>query len=310
MKLSIVTTLYNSANFIPEFYRRAQAAAKQFAGDDYEIIFVDDGSPDNSAELVKNLMREDKHLVLVELSRNFGHHNAALAGVMATRGDFVFYLDCDLEDDPSLLAQYKEELVKGDLDVVYGVQKKRQGNFFKRISGALFYYLFNLCSEVKVPTNIVSAMLAKRDFVNAMKHIGEKNLFMPANLAWLGFKTGFVKVVRSPRGGKSTYTLFRMLNLAMNAITSFTAYPLQMIFLLGLVLSVCFGVMGLYMLIKKLLFPYKVFFGYASIIVSIWFLGGVLILFLGIIGIYLAKIFNEVKNRPQYVIRKIHRAEN
>jgi putative glycosyltransferase len=309
MKLSIVTSLYNSAPFVTDFYSKATAAAKKFALDDYEIIFVDDGSPDNSAEIVRSLLQKDEHVVLVELSKNFGHYNAALCGVLMGKGDFVFYLDCDLEEDPMLLEKYYEEMVRADADIVYGMQDKRQGDFFKRISGALFYGIFNFCSEVKVLPNITSAMLGKRSFVDAMRHIGEKNLFMPANLAWLGFKTSFLKVSRTMRKGKSNYTLLRMLHVAMNAITSFTAYPLQMIFLLGLVLSLCFGAMGFYMLIKKLLFPYKVFFGYASIIVSIWFLGGVLILFIGIIGIYLAKIFNEVKNRPQYVIRKVYRKE-
>ncbi len=307
MKLSIVTSLYNSAAFLPEFYERIIRAALRCT-DDFELVFVDDGSPDNSSELVRGLMARDARVVLVELSRNFGHHHASLAGVMAARGDRVFYLDVDLEDQPEWLDLFVREMGQHQCDIVYAAREQRAGNWFRRWSGSLFYRLFNMFSDVKIVPNICSACLMQRAFVEAMRAMQEKNLFLVGAMAWMGFRSRVITVQRPVRATPSNYTLWRSLRLAANAVTSFSAYPLHLIFLLGLALSLCFGGMGAFMLVKKILFPHRVFFGYASIIVSIWFLGGVLILFIGIIGIYLAKIFTEVKARPQYVIRRIHRA--
>ncbi len=306
MKLSIVTSLYRSAGFLPEFYERITRAAARVT-DEWELVFVDDGSPDNSSDLVRGLMARDARVVLVELSRNFGHHYASLAGVMAARGDLVFYLDVDLEDQPEWLDLFRQELERSQCDIVYAAREQRAGNRFRRWSGSLFYRLFNLFSDVKIVPNICSACLMKRVFVEAMRAMQEKNLFLVGAMAWMGFRSRVITVQRPVRATPSNYTLWRSLRLAANAVTSFSAYPLHLIFMLGLALSVIFGGMGGYMLLKKILFPQRVFYGYASIIVSIWFLGGVMILFIGIIGIYLAKIFTEVKARPQYVIRQIYR---
>jgi putative glycosyltransferase len=308
MKLSVVTSLYKSAAFLPEFYERITNAARRCT-DDYELVFVDDGSPDDSGAQVRALMERDPRVVLVELSRNFGHHNAALAGVMSSRGDIVFYLDVDLEDQPEWLDLLYRELEQSQCDIVYVAREQRAGNWFRRWSGSVFYHLFNTFSDVKIVPNICSACLMRRSFVEAMRNMQEKNLFLAAAMAWMGFRTRVVTVQRSVRATPSNYTFWRSLRLAANAVTSFSAYPLHLIFTLGLLISLGFGGMGAYMLIKKLLFPHRVFYGYASIMVSIWFLGGVLILFIGIIGIYLAKIFTEVKSRPQYVIRQIQRAQ-
>ncbi len=305
MQLSIVTCLYNSAAFIPEFYERAVKAASSQT-ENYELVFVDDGSGDNSSELVRAIIAQDAKVKLVELSRNFGHHHAALAGVMAAKGEIVFYLDVDLEDQPEWLDSFMQEMSRHQSDVVYAVKEERKGNFFRRWSGRLFYKLFNLFSDTKILANVCSACLMNRLFIEAMRSMREKNIFMIGAMTWVGFRTRVITVQRSVRSTPSNYTLWRSLNMAANAVTSFSAYPLHLIFLLGLALSLCFGGMGLYMLLKKIFFPDKVFFGYASLIVSIWFLGGVLILFIGVIGIYLAKIFTEVKGRPQYIVRKVY----
>ncbi|MCA1808349.1 MAG: glycosyltransferase family 2 protein [Kiritimatiellia bacterium] len=306
MKLSVVTTLYKSATFVGEFYERITRAAAART-DDYELIFVDDGSPDNSAAIVRELIKRDPHVVLIELARNFGHHHAALAGVHQARGDLVFFIDVDLEDQPEWLDLFMQAQASDGCDVVYARQSERAGGVFRRLSGNLFYRLFNLFSDTPIIPNICSACLMTRRFVEALRSLHERNLFMPGNLAWLGHRSRIITVQRRVRQTPSSYSLWRMLRLFANAITSFSAYPLQLIFMLGLILSLCFGGMGLYMLLKKLLFPRSVFFGYASIIVSIWFLGGVLILFIGVIGIYLAKIFTEVKQRPQYIVRQVCR---
>lgn len=306
MKLSVVTTLYNSAPFVEEFYRRATKAAR-LQTEDYEMIFVDDGSPDDSAERVRRLIAQDARVALIELSRNFGHHNAELAGITAARGDLVFYLDVDLEDQPEWLDLFVKEQAAHGCDVVYAMQEKRAGGWFRRFSGEAFYRLFNRLSGVRIIPNICSVGLMTRDFADAMRGVKEKNLFMPGNVAWLGFRSRVLKLRRQPRSSPSNYTLWRKLGMFVDALTSFSAYPLQMIFMVGLALFLCFGGMGAYMLLKKLIFPERVFFGYASIIVSIWFLSGMMILFIGVIGLYLAKIFTEVKDRPQYIVRRVYR---
>lgn len=306
MKLSLVTTLYKSAEFVEEFYQRASRAA-QLQTNDYELIFVDDGSPDDSAAIVRKLMQQDARVVLVELSRNFGHHYAQLAGIRTALGDLVFYLDVDLENPPEWLDLFMQEQAAHACDVVYAKQAERSGSWFRRFSGEAFYWLFNRLAGVRVVANICPIVLLTRTFVDALGSLRENNLFLPANVAWLGFRTRVLTVQRQQRRSPSSYTLRRKLGLFVNALTSFSAYPLQIIFMVGLLLFLCFGGMGAYMLVKKLLFPERVFFGYASIIVSIWFLSGLLILFIGVIGIYLAQIFTEVKERPQYIIRRIYR---
>ena len=167
MDLSIVSSLYYSAPYIEVFYRRTTATAKKI-GKDYEIIFVNDGSPDHSRELAIEITKNDPHVQLIDLSRNFGHHKAIMTGLMHARGDLVFQIDVDLEEEPEMLEAFYQELIKTQADVVYGVQDKRKGGFFEKVFGGLFYRVFNFLSDVNMPPNLLMARLMTRGYVDAL----------------------------------------------------------------------------------------------------------------------------------------------
>ncbi|MHC4777593.1 MAG: glycosyltransferase family 2 protein [Planctomycetota bacterium] len=308
MNLSIVTTLYKSESFVKEFHRRISAVAKKHT-DDFEIVYVDDGSPDGSGKAVRELAG-DARTILVELSRNFGHHPAMMAGLAHAKGDRIFLLDVDLEEEPEWLSSFWLELESKDADVVYAVQGSRIGGPMKRISGWLFYSLFNLMSETRIPRNLCTARLMTKPYVDALLSAKDSNIFLAGLMSWAGFRQVPIKVKRSPRPNSSgsSYTFTRMISLALDALTSFTSYPLKVIFILGLIISTISGGVGLYLLLRKLIAPDSIgITGWPSIMVSIWFLGGIIIFFIGVVGIYISKIFAETKERPIYIVRKIHR---
>jgi putative glycosyltransferase len=305
-ELSVVTTMYRSERFVRDFYSRMRAAAEAVTPD-FELVFVDDGSPDESASIVRELARCDDRVVLVSLSRNFGHHKAILAGLAEATGSRVFLIDCDLEEQPEWLKDFDARLRSSDADVIYGVQENRTGRLGNRVFVGSFYRIFNWLSEVRIPANLCTVRLMTDTYVAALLSLKDKNVFLGGNAAWAGFRQQPLPVQKTRRSGASTYTPAKMLGLLVNAITSFTAYPLQAIFVIGFVMSTVSALFGLEILIRKLTEPHTVQLGYASIMVSIWFIGGLLIFFTGVIGIYLAKIFAEVKERPLYIVREVLR---
>ena len=307
MELSIVSTMYRSAPFIAEFYRRMVSAASALTTD-FEIVLVNDGSPDDSLERAVELTRLDSRVKVVDLSRNFGHHHAILAGFGQAQGERIFLIDIDLEEKPEWLAMFAAEQKRTEADVVFGVQEVRAGGLISRNLGGMFYRLFNALSETKIPENVCTVRIATRTFVDALLTLRDRNLFLAGNFAWTGFVQLPIKVQKTPRSGASNYTLSRSLRLFFDAISSFSSYPLRAIFVTGLLISLLSGAVGMELVIRKLLYPSTVVLGFSSVIVSIWFLGGLMIFFLGVIGLYLSKIFVEVKDRPQFIIRRIYQA--
>ena len=306
MKLSIVSTMYRSAPFIAEYYDRMSKAAAS-ATQDYEIVLVNDGSPDDSLERAIALAQTDPHVKVVDLSRNFGHHYALVAGLTQAEGERIFLIDIDLEEQPEWLAHFLTEQERSQADVVFGVQRVRVGGFFTRHLGGMFYKLFNALSETKIPENLCTVRIITRDFACALLTLRDRNLFLAGNFAWTGFRQLPIPVQKERRPSASNYNLRRTLRLFFDAISSFSSYPLRAIFVTGLIISIISGSVGIEMAIRKLLYPEAVALGFSSIIVSIWFLGGLIIFFLGVIGLYLSKIFVEVKDRPQFIIRKVYR---
>jgi len=304
MMLSIVATLYQSATHIIEFYQRITAAAQQLVGDDYEIIFVNDGSPDNSLELAVQLTKQDKHVVVVELSRNFGHHKAMMTGLAHTKGDRIFLIDSDLEEEPEWLNLFSDEMSKQKSDVVYGIQEKRKGKLFERWSGYGFYYLFKKLTGLAVPENMVTARLMTRDYVDALLCHQEREVFIVGLWYITGFNQSPQEITKA-HTSKTTYTFRKKMSLFINSITSFSNAPLVGIFYVGVLISMlsCVYITGL---LINWLFLAKPLTGWISLISSIWLLGGLIISFIGIIGIYLAKIFSETKQRPYTLVRQIY----
>ncbi len=308
MKLSIVTTLYKSSPYIDEFYARISKEAQNIT-DDYEIIFVDDGSPDDSLQKAVALYEKDSKVKVIELSRNFGHHKAIMTGLSHAKGEFVFLIDSDLEEEPELLGKFWEELHKEkELDVVYGVQESRKGGWFEKFTGGLFWKLINFMSPIKIPVNILTARLMTFKYVQSLIAYKESEIFLGGVLAHSGFKQRGLEV-RKGSQSETTYTLKRKVSLLINAITSFSSKPLIYIFYIGLLITF-FSMLFITKLIIDKLFFGLAFEGWTSLIVSVWFFGGLIILLLGIIGIYLSKIFIEVKQRPYTIVRKFYKKDN
>ena len=305
MELSIVTTLYLSAPYLREFYTRACAVAEKIT-DSFEIVLVNDGSPDNSLVVARSLFEADPRVRVVDLSRNFGHHKAMMTGLLHTQGDLVFLIDSDLEEEPEYLTTFYEKLIRSGADVVYGVQQKRKGKAFERVSGTLYFKVFNLFSAYPIPPNHLTARLMTRSYVNALARHQESEFVMSALWALTGFNQVPV-TVRKHHKAASSYGLRRKFNHLVNAITSSSDKPLVLIFYLGCFILLISSIAALNLIFRKLVFG-VLLEGWASLIVSLWLLGGITIFCLGVIGIYLAKIFNEVKRRPYTIVKQVFEA--
>lgn len=304
MKLSIVATLYQSAPYINEFHERASASAKRMVGDDYEIVLVNDGSPDNSLDLAIRLTEQDSHVVVVDLSRNFGHHKAMMTGLAHAKGELVFLIDSDLEEEPEWLEAFAQQMKQDRCDVVYGVQERRKGNWFERWSGQWFYLLFNALSGLALPENIVTARLMTRRYVEALLSHKEREVL----IAGLWHITGFdqrSQVIKKHSTSETTYTIRRKMSLLVNSVTSFSNAPLVGIFYIGVSISF-FALAYIAYLVTYWLFLAKPMSGWTSVMASIWLLGGMVISFIGVVGIYLSKIFTETKQRPYTIVRQIY----
>jgi len=307
MKLSIVATLYQSTHYIIEFHKRATACAQEIAGNDYEIILVNDGSLDNSLDLAVEISEQDHHVVVVDLSRNFGHHKAMMTGLAHTSGERVFLIDSDLEEEPEWLLSFTERMCQERCDVVYGVQEQRKGSWFERWSGEWFYALFRALTGLALPKNVVTARLMTQRYVEALLRHDEREVFM----AGLWHITGFdqrAHAVTKKSTSETTYTFRRKLALLVNSVTSFSSAPLVAIFYFGICISLLAGTGTLYLIVNRL-FLARPLSGWTSVMMSIWLLGGLIISFIGIIGIYLSKVFSETKRRPYSIVRQVYGKE-
>jgi len=304
VKLSIVTTLYRSASTIDEFYRRALAAAEPITRD-IELVMVNDGSPDDSLARAVALQEADPRVVVIDLSRNFGHHKALMTGLAQASGDLVFLVDSDLEEEPELLARFHERLAQGDCDVVYGVQEVRRGRLFERATGELFFALVNALGDQSLPRNVLVARLMTRAYVRALLAHEERE-FLIGNLFQLaGFRQVGLQV--SKLSTSSTTYSFRMrLEMAVKHLTTTSSRLLYYVMYGGIAIFMMSLLAILYIVARYFTSGIGVS-GFASLIVSIWFFGGLTILILGIIGIYVADILIETKRRPYTVIRQIYR---
>jgi putative glycosyltransferase len=303
MDLSIVTTLYRSSQYVEEFYVRASAAAQEITRN-YELIFVDDGSPDNSLDVALSLYARDPHVRVIELSRNFGHHRAIITGLEHARGELVFLLDSDLEEAPELLQQFYSEMQVVGADVVYGVQKNRRGGWFEKMTGNWFYRIFNMLSTYPIPANPVTARLMKQPYVKALVQHKDREICLVGLWAITGFRQVGHPVDKGYKG-TTTYGLFSRGTALVNAITAFSNRPLVFIFYIGSAVVTVSAFSGL-ALILRVLFVGPYLAGWASLMVSLWFLGGLMIFSIGIVGMYLSRVYTETKDRPYTIIRQLH----
>lgn len=304
MKLSIVTTLYQSENTINKFHTRISSEAKKLVNIDYEIIYVNDCSPDKSLEKAIIIFKEDKQTKIIDLSKNFGHHKAIMTGLGHASGDLVFLIDVDLEEDPEYLNNFFSEIKKGNCDVIFGQQKIRRGNWYAKIYGTLFWKFFNKISGLHMGINPSTIRIMSRRYIDALLLHKENEVFL--NGLWA--ITGFVQkpyLITKENYSQTTYTFLKKIHLVVNAITSFSNQPLIAIFYMGVII-LSFSSVYIMILLYQYYSNNVSVDGWTSMIASIWFLGGLMITFMGIIAIYLSKVFIESKRRPYTITKKIY----
>lgn len=307
MELSIVTTLYASAAYVEEFYSRACAVAKKLTNN-FELIFVNDGSPDNSLEIALAIFQKDPRVRVIDLSRNFGHHKAMMTGLRYARGKLAFLIDSDLEEDPELLEAFYQTLQSTGADVAYGIQQARKGRFLERVSGAMYFGTFNILSIYPIPKNHITARLMTQRYVAALLKHQEREFVISGLWTLTGFSQVPVSVKKHYRG-TSSYNFRRKISHFVNAVTSFSSKPLDLIFYLGCIILFVSSIAALDLIIRKMFFG-VLLAGWPSLIVSVWLLGGLTLFCLGLIGIYLSKVFIEVKQRPYTIVREVFETNN
>lgn len=302
--LSAIIACYRDAPAVPVMHERLTNVFKKI-GVDYQIIFVNDASPDNAREVLAELASRDPKVVVINHARNFGSQNAFTSGMRVATGDAVILLDGDMQDPPELIEQFHEKWVDG-FDVVYGVRVKRDATNFLRIAYKIFYRLFRAASYVPIPLDAGDFSLIDRRVVTALNGMPETNRFLRGLRAWVGFKQTGVPYVRPERMfGVTTNNLMRNLGWARKGIFSFSYVPLDIIAWLALgTVSISF-LLALFQIIFKLIYPNASPQGFSTVIVLILFLGGIQLFCLAIIGSYLAHIYDEVKRRPSYVVESI-----
>lgn len=304
MSVSLVSTLYKSAPFVDEFVARCLA----LMGPEDELILVDDGSPDNSLALARARAAVDSRIVVVELARNFGHHIAILAGLSHAQGERVFFVDSDLEEAPELLTEFTKEMNASGADVVFGIHDHSEGSALRKATSRAFWRIFNWASDSSTPLDICNVRLMNRRYVDALVSLPESNVFLGGMFHWVGFRQIAIPIERRQRSSKSTYTMVARIALAVRSIISFSTAPLKAMFLLGMGISALSMLLAIYYLALKILNP-AIQLGFTSLIISIWFLSGIIIACLGVIGIYLAYMYTEAKRRPRVIVRDIFKAK-
>ncbi len=304
MNISVVTPVYNESDSLEEFYSRVTQALEQIT-EKYEVIFVNDGSSDNTLKLASYIAENDNRVKIIDLSRNFGKEIALTAGLDFSLGEVVIVIDADLQEPPELIPDLVEKWKEG-YDVVYAIRKKRgKEPIIKTFLAYLFYRVMKKISRTEIPMDTGDFRLMSRPAVDALIKFREQHRFMKGLFSCIGFKQTGVYFEREQRQkGKSSINLLKLWNLALDGITSFSFAPLQAASFVGLSIAVLSVVYAFYMIIKTMLFGNPVP-GYPSLIVAITFLGGIQLLSLGVIGEYVARIYMESKNRPLYIVKNL-----
>jgi len=303
--LSIIVPIYNEEAVIPELYRRITGVMDEI-GVSWEMVCVNDGSRDRSVEMLLALRQADPRIKLVDFSRNFGHQIAITAGLDYAEGDAVVIIDADLQDPPEVIAEMLARWRQG-YEVVYAVRADRQGeSFFKLWTANAFYRLLRSITDVDIPLDAGDFRLMDRQVVRTMRSLRENHRFMRGLSSWVGYKQIGVEYHRAERfAGETKYPLRKMLRLTGDAITSFSYVPLRMASWFGFSLATI-SLIGVLITVGLRLSGNNAFYGQATTLVAVLFLGGIQLIFLGILGEYLGRIYDEVKERPLYIVARAH----
>ncbi|WP_374088707.1 glycosyltransferase family 2 protein [Methylomicrobium lacus] len=309
MKLAIAVPCYNEQEVLDETNNRLTQLIDRLldqgkVNPDSRIYYIDDGSTDRTWDIIENLSKHQPSVTGIKLSRNVGHQHALLAGLLTAEGDAIVSIDADLQDDVSVIEQMVDDFNLRKVQIVYGVRKQRNSDsFFKRTTADLFYKVLRLMGG-EIIQHHADFRLMGRPAIEGLREFNEVNLFLRGIIPLLGFKSSIVYYDRTARfAGTSKYPFKKMLALALNGITSFSVVPLRMITALGFVVFLLSAVMGIWVLTNALLTDAMVP-GWASTILPIYFLGGIQVLCIGVLGEYIGKIYKETKQRPRYFIEK------
>ena len=300
--ISIIVPAFNEEEVVELFHQRMGDIFDRLPNYRCEMIFVNDGSTDRTKQVIEKLCLMDKRICSIELSRNFGKEAAMTAGLDMAQGDAVAIFDVDLQDPPELLFQFVEKWEAG-FDVVYARRTHRDGeSYIKKATAALFYQLMKKISKVSIPADTGDCRLMSRRVVLSLGHLREHHRFMKGLFAWVGYPAVAVDYRRDPRAaGTTKFNYWKLWNFALEGITSFTIAPLKFATYIGTLIAVISFVMGIWIILRTLIWG-DVVRGYPTLIVTVLFLGGVQLFFIGIIGEYLGRIFGETKNRPLYLV--------
>lgn len=300
---SVVVPVFNEAESLPAFIARTNAVMKKL-GDTWELIIVDDGSKDHTADIVQQHAAKDKHIRPLLFARNFGHQIAVTAGMDYARGQAVILIDADLQDPPEMIPELVANWRDG-FEVVYAVRRQRKGeSIFKRFTAAAFYRLINRVTEIDIPLDTGDFRLMDRRVVDVLNSMREHHRFLRGMSAWVGFRQVGVPYDRAPRfAGETHYTIRRMLNLALTAVTGFSFFPLQLATYVGFI-SAGIAVVAIPVVIALRLLGNQAFFGQATTLLAVLFFGGAQLISLGILGDYIGRVYDEARGRPLYILRQ------
>ena len=302
MKISIVSPVYKAENLLLELVSRIESSIQKITND-YEIILVEDGSPDDSWDVIERIATNNSKLIGIKLSRNFGQHYAITAGLDHAKGEWIVVMDCDLQDQPEEIQNMYNAAIKG-YDFVLASRDKRFDRFVKKFFSKLFYKALGYLTGLKYDETIANFGIYHRKVIDAVVSMRESNRYFPTMIKFVGFKGTKVKVIHSYRvEGKSSYNFRKLFNLALDIILAYSDKPLRIFVLSGILISLVSILIALFYLIKWLIGD-MVVLGYTSLIISIWLLSGIIIATLGIVGLYVGKTFEGVKNRPIYIASK------
>ncbi len=302
VKLSIVSPVYKAEKIVPELVRQIDQIVSSFTNS-YEILLVEDASPDNSWKAIMEEAKKNEKVKGLRLSRNFGQHAAIIAGLSHAKGEWVVVMDCDLQDDPTEIIKLYNKAIEGH-DVVLAKRENRQDNFLKKAVSRFFYKVFEYLTDTTQTPSIANFGIFHRKVIDAVLQIDDYVKFFPAMVRWVGFDVSTVDVKHNQRfEGSSTYDMNKLIRLAVNVILSFSTKPLILLIKFGLLISLCAFIFAAYYLYQLKIGAIKVM-GYTSIISSIWLLSGLIIASIGFVGLYIGRIFDQTKNRPVYIVNQ------
>lgn len=303
MEISAIVPSYNEEKNVPLVYKRLTDTLSKIS-DKYEIIFVNDCSKDSTLSVIKQISEKDSHVKYISFSRNFGHQIAVSAGLDMCKGNAVVIIDGDLQDPPELILEMYKKYQEG-YKVVYAKRKTREGEtWFKKATAKLFYRFLAAMTSIEIPVDVGDFRLIDKVIVNHLRNMPEKSKYIRGQISWIGYKQTFVEYHRDARlYGKTNYPLKKMLRLAFDGITAFSDKPLKMASAIGIISAILSLLAIVYALISYFIFDSAVS-GWTSLIISVLFIGGVQLITIGIIGEYIARINNDVRNRPLYIIEE------